>query len=101
MNYPRLEKRAKKVAGRWSSFSLKRLLLSFTLIVIGLGFQLFWWRGVFEKHLIGLLIWIASSAMLGAGLFTPFGKPWIGVLVGWILCFSAIVIFMALAFKDL
>jgi hypothetical protein len=69
-------------------FSIKDLLLATTLIAIGAG--LIYWayshptmsRYSDAPNWPLFLGWMGGGAFIGAGVFTPFKKPWIGALVG-------------------
>ena len=71
-------------------FTVKRLLLATTLVCIGVGMiaclehsrlrlnnvdSLANWAAV-------LFLWFGGGASIGAGLLTPFQRPWIGAVMG-------------------
>jgi uncharacterized membrane protein YczE len=69
-------------------FTIKDMLLAMTLIAVGAGMLTFLDRNrerTFGQSAIGaigiLLMWYGSGACVGAGLFTPFKRPWLGVLI--------------------
>jgi hypothetical protein len=37
--------------------------------------------------ILAYLAWLLSGAAIGAGLFTPFGKPWLGASLGMMVQF--------------
>jgi hypothetical protein len=65
-------------------FSIKRLLLATTLIAVGtvpIASELTGGRYT-DNEWVGLLLWFVGGALIGAGIFMPFSKTWIGVLFG-------------------
>ena len=75
-------------AARFWQFTLKRLLVSVTLVAIGLGMTSFVWR---ESHQSGapnyppavvFLAWFGGGMLIGAGLFTPVRLWWVGAVLG-------------------
>jgi hypothetical protein len=64
-------------------FSLKRLFASITLIAIGVAMiaAVFQHREIFEWY-TALLFVVAGGGTIGAGLFNPFRRPWLGVAIG-------------------
>jgi hypothetical protein len=68
-------------------FSLRNLFLASTLIAVGIGGLTLVARGEWDLPQIGLVfgIWYGSSALLGAGLLTPFHKKTIGAVLGFLL----------------
>ncbi len=85
------------------SFSLKRLIISFTLIAAGLAINVWFFRldvgprdlTILEKSLL-LVIFFASGPMIGAGILCPFKQTIIGAALGILLsCFAFVsIIFM-------
>jgi hypothetical protein len=67
-------------------FSLKRLLLSTGLIAVGVAYASYWTVHGDRPHPLGdacaFVMWIGSGASIGAGVFLPFRKPWIGAFLG-------------------
>jgi hypothetical protein len=68
-------------------FKVKDLLIATALIAIGLGMWALLfrsWEGLFDEGMGGvldiLLLWFGGGACIGAGLFTPFKRPWTGVI---------------------
>jgi len=65
-------------------FSLKRLLISTTMVATGLGALVF----AFSNQLPLLdypavtFLYVAPPALIGAGLLHPFRLAWVGALVG-------------------
>lgn len=70
-------------------FTLKEMLLATTLIAIGAGLIAILFRygaGIVEGggsggFAVALVLWLGGGALIGAGLFTPFKRPWTGVCV--------------------
>lgn len=73
-------------------FSLKALLVGFSLFSIGAGMLAVAWRmdhfGPVQNS-IHLAMIVGGSLFAGVGFACPFGKPWIGALAG--LCLIAYV----------
>jgi hypothetical protein len=64
-------------------FSVKELLLATTLIAIGIVTICITTQP--RPYLGGLshaALWLFGGGCVGAGLFAPFSKPWIGAVVG-------------------
>ena len=63
-------------------FSLQRLLVSFTLLAVGVFMAV----RIFRYHLWTgpefLPQWFISGAMVGAGIFTPFRRTILGIVIG-------------------
>ena len=81
-------------------YSLRALLLSVTLLaggfcLMGVAFQPNTVTGDWGEALCGL----GGSARFGAGLMTPFGKPWIGAAAG--IGILLLLTFMAASIFDL
>ena len=74
-------------------FTLKEMLLATTLIAVGVGAMAFLYhsadapRGLGNSAQVGLavLLWFGGGALVGAGLFTPFKRPWTGASVAFAL----------------
>jgi hypothetical protein len=69
-------------------FSLKTLLISTTLISVGLGTIIvpfsFPPPNSFSnvgRAAYGALIWFGGGAIIGIGLFLPWDRPWLGALL--------------------
>jgi hypothetical protein len=64
-------------------FSLKGLLTSVALIAIGLGMVVTAVSDDLQLSLpAGGVLWITAGAFIGAGIFKPLGRPWLGVVFG-------------------
>jgi hypothetical protein len=67
-------------------FTIRDLLFATALIAIGLSMLTFLfrsWEGLFEGESgapAGLLLWFGGGGCIGAGLLTPFKRPWTGVI---------------------
>lgn len=63
-------------------YSLKRLLVSIALIAVGVALGM----RILNLHLLTepgrVPLWFISEAMSGAGVFTPFRRPILGVVFG-------------------
>jgi hypothetical protein len=74
-------------------YSVKDLILSTTLIALGLGYICFESNRTvhspihFPEFLI-LLLWIGSGISIGAGIAHLFGKMWLGAALGAISIFA-------------
>ncbi len=69
-------------------FKVKEMLLATTFIAIGTGLLAFQFQNaneIFNRNSILLLWFGGGGACIGAGLFTPFKRPWIGAYVGFLL----------------
>lgn len=77
--------------------SLKRLLVSTTLIAVGLG-NLVYWNPHADRPLpfgsfwLFELLWCGGGAAIGAGIFNLFRHPWIGALIGAIVAFFGLFV---------
>ena len=77
-------------------FTVKDLLRATTLIAIGAGLlnlpvqfpEAEIWTGEMGSREFWLTV-CAGAALIGAGVFTPFGRPWLGGMLGFfaIRCF--------------
>lgn len=93
-------------------FSLKRLLVSTTLIAVGLAIVVWWYRFVIATmpadvrnpdawSRFGLApIWALGGAMIGAGLLNPFRMLLAGALIG-CLVQAALIAFFVLRALDI
>ena len=72
-------------------FTIRDLLLSTALIAAGIGDFLLLFRlpealmnslGILPAFLFLVSIYLSSGALIGAGLFLPFGKTWTGFAWG-------------------
>jgi hypothetical protein len=70
-------------------FSIKELLLATTLIAVGSGMVslVFMLTNVPKvgEHLeeyAAFTSWFGGGAMIGAGILTPFKRPWLGAVIG-------------------
>jgi hypothetical protein len=65
-------------------FSLKHLLLSTTLVAVGLVLLLLIFRepGGSLGDSAAIVCWFGGGALIGAGLLAPFRKWWIGAAIG-------------------
>jgi hypothetical protein len=84
-------------------FSMKDLLLATTLIALGLGVLA--WSNHYQDTTkleqpqpIALVSYFACRALIGAGLFAPFKRPWLGAVVGVVgtILVVAVMIFFGL-----
>jgi hypothetical protein len=74
-------------------FTIKDLLITTTLIAIGVGILTFLFRNVvLMEQLFGdnavvaaIVLWLVSGAMISAGLFVPFRHPWMGAAIGLVI----------------
>jgi hypothetical protein len=71
-------------------FTIKDLLLTTTLIAVGVGMFAFLFQRGDAINRVGagaaaLLLWFGGSAFLGAGVFAPFKRPWRGAIVAVVL----------------
>lgn len=65
-------------------FSLRQLMLATTLVALGLA-------GLFGPAGIGKLL---GFPLLGAGVFTPFGRPWLGAIAGFLIPVTLLFLLM-------
>ena len=75
-------------------FSLKRLLISTTLIAVGVAGLTQCIRHPPANDLKLVEWWAGSGAIIGSGILNIFGKLWVGVLLGGII---SVVFLIALA----
>jgi hypothetical protein len=71
-------------------FTVKDLLIAITLIAIGAGAWAFLFHNVDELERLhgpwlAPLLWFGGGPCIGAGLFTPFKRPWTGVITALVL----------------
>jgi hypothetical protein len=71
-------------------FTIKDLLVATTLIAVGAGALAFLFRNdeeIFHRSgMSGVLLWwLGGGACIGAGVFTPFKRPWTGVLAAFMI----------------
>ena len=73
-------------------FTVRDLLIATTLVAIGagaLGLMYRIWEALAEAGFVTvpilLLLWFGGGAFIGAGLFTPFKRPWTGVICGLVI----------------
>lgn len=57
-------------------FSIKDLLKATTLISVGAAMLAYFFHHREQSDALGLLSWFVPTAIIGAGIFTPFGRPW-------------------------
>jgi hypothetical protein len=71
-------------------FSTKELPLAVVLVVVGI-LSMWLARALiyygFPGFIVGYLSWLIGGALIGAGLFRPLGKHWLGAGVGLIASF--------------
>jgi hypothetical protein len=72
-------------------FSIKVLLVAMTLVAGGMGLIYFAFqhpnlRGDETLQLAGG--WLGGGVLIGAGMFTLFGKPWFGAIIGFALALA-------------
>jgi hypothetical protein len=79
-------------------FSLRRLLVSITLIAVGIvAASMFF--GLPTRRLdesTRHVLWYLGGALIGAGVFAPFRKVWLGIVLGLVtqlLIWSAAVLY--------
>ncbi len=82
-------------------FSLQRLLVSFTLLAVGVFmviriFRYRLWTGPED-----LPQWLVAGAMIGAGIFTPFGRTKLGLAIGLAVSIVLMLMLVFLAFMVL
>jgi hypothetical protein len=70
-------------------FSIKDLMLATAMVAIGTGLVAYVLRYMPESvgsitDVSGLFFpsWIAGGTLIGAGMMTPFKRPWTGVIIG-------------------
>jgi hypothetical protein len=68
-------------------FTVKDLLIATTLIAVGAGMLAFVFQNGEEiKRGYGAgvfaVLWFGGGAFVGAGIFTPFKRPWMGAIIG-------------------
>ncbi len=69
-------------------FSLEEIIGSITLVALGAGALTWLWRMPSTGRLspatevLCVVLWFACAPLIGAGLFLPFKRPWLGALVG-------------------
>jgi hypothetical protein len=89
-----------QIRRRWFQVSLRDLMLGIVLISVGLGtllanlsnaFNLDW--NSTEGHIALFGITFASGAMIGAGLLSPFKLKTVGMIVGFVLVWPALLFF--------
>jgi hypothetical protein len=70
-------------------FTIRDLLVATALIAVGAGMIVFLFRGREASHQLGdwptLFFWCGSGAFVGAGIFTPFKRPWTGAITGFVI----------------
>jgi hypothetical protein len=80
-------------------FTIRDLLLATTLVAVGVGlivFPLHFHQLVDEEWSLPLFFF-GGGAFIGAGIFTPFKRPWTGVIVAVVLqILFALVVFIAI-----
>jgi hypothetical protein len=79
-------------------FSLRRLLISITIVAVGLMAVSMMFSKPPQRleESTRFILWYLGGALIGAGVFAPFKKVWIGLLVGLIaqfLIWSALVLY--------
>ncbi len=92
-------------------FSLKKLFVCFTLVAVGLGVEIWFFRSA----ILGLnlprfipvsirdawpLMFMASGPMIGVGVFSLFRRPILGFAIGFVIQGGLYVVFLAILFKD-
>jgi hypothetical protein len=85
---------------RWFQFELRDLILGPTLVAAGLAVLIATWRNSFhldwhtvEGHTALYGLTFASGAIIGAGLLSPFKLKTVGMIVGFVLVFPAMLFF--------
>ena len=73
-------------------FSLSRLFASVSLIAIGLvlfvpAYRLVYSRPMLVSYWVAVPLWLLGGAIIGAGVLTPFKKPWLGAAIGLVVAF--------------
>ena len=64
-------------------FSLKEMICSVTLVAVGTGIIAWLYRMHTGRPGPGTwVLWFACGPLIEAGIFLPFKRPWLGVLVG-------------------
>lgn len=64
-------------------FSLAVLFRAVALVAVGISLLcLTFGRENIPPPMVVFWPWFGSGALIGAGLFSPFKKPWLGALVG-------------------
>jgi hypothetical protein len=86
-------------------FSVKELLLSTTLLAAGIVAVCLTIEPRSYLSTSGHIVcWLIGGAFIGAGLFLPFKRPWIGATVGALIQIALLLGFLALVytygFKD-
>ena len=71
-------------------FTVKEMLLATTLFAVGAGLLAFLYQNSEDVFQNGgmkgiLLLWYGGGACTGAGLLTPFKRPWTGVITAFVL----------------
>jgi len=65
-------------------FSLKRLLVAFTLVAVGIW--MVWVVPQYERQggklALCAMLWFGGGALVGVGLLAPFRRPWFGGVFG-------------------
>jgi hypothetical protein len=94
---------------RLPQFSLKQLLVSSTLIAVGLGIEIWLFRGALglntprfvPKFILDAwpFLLTISPPMVGIGLFSLFGRPILGFFIGLIVQFGLWFVFLAIIFR--
>ena len=82
-------------------FTLRDMFLATTLIAIGIGVATFTVRYANTHKDAGwgvLFLLLACSAVIGAGVFTPFHQKWAGAGIGLLVLAAAFIVWMIYAF---
>jgi hypothetical protein len=71
------------------------MLFATTLIAIGAGTWAFLFRGIVATRRMGvdsIMLWIVGGAFIGAGILTPFKRPWEGAIVAIVFQFLLVAV---------
>jgi hypothetical protein len=82
-------------------FSLKRFLVSITLVAIGIGI-LMWVlspKDSIEVFALGMPMWLVGGVMIGAGVFAPFRLTLWGAVLGFLVQLVIFLLFFLVTFN--
>ncbi len=76
-------------------YTLRELLLAFTLICVGIEGLVVLWRSetIWPLDLLWYILWYGSAAVIGTGVFTLFQRMLFGALLG--IAVAAAIRFLA------